>query len=194
MRKEKNLKQIEKIPESVVVLKEPQDSLSNVISENSGILKDLKVKQELSIDTNLLAHVADSAFNHITYEEQIVVKKDELLSSKIINLINLTHNQDPAKLKKDSLAQISSGIKEIEPVSAVTVEFWKSPINYRGYKMSRNKLIVFGLQETGNAKLFLINDLLYLKNFDKVYKIQKSTDFRSLEVTTEPEILNSLIN
>ncbi|MDQ3191601.1 MAG: hypothetical protein M3Q58_08410 [Bacteroidota bacterium] len=191
LKKEKILSKVEKQPELANEITET-DSLSEKIVENSDDKKDLKIKSDLLNDTTLLAYVGDSAYNNSIYEEQIVVKKDELLSSKIINLIDLTQNKNTTKLKKDSLIQVTSGIKEPEPVNTYIIEFWKSPINYKGYKIGRNKLIIFGLQETGNARLFSINNQLYLKNFDRFYKIQKGIEFQSFELITDPEILNLL--
>ncbi|HET6244293.1 MAG: hypothetical protein H0V01_06315 [Bacteroidetes bacterium] len=183
----KELNRVEKSLEKINLAKDISDTITLERTESSDLTK------QSIVDTNLLATNLDSLYySPDNFEEQIVVKKDELLSSKNINLIDLNLKPVTIKFAKDSLAQITSGIKEPPALSTINVEFWKSPINYKGYKMSRNKLVIFGLQESENPKIIKLSDNLFLKNFDKVYRIQKNTDFRSLELVTDPEILNLL--
>jgi hypothetical protein len=157
-----------------------------VLGESPEMKKNLEEKDSL-----LLAVSYDSSFVK-PEEEIIVVKKDELLSSKITALFNLDHKQDLAASKKDSLLQNISGIKESNNNSSFLIEYWKSPINYRGYKMGRNKLVLFGLLVNESPKLYKLNEQLYLKNGDRVFRIEKHTDFRSFEPIFDPLILNQL--
>ena len=79
----------------------------------------------------------------------VVVRKDELLSTKTLEVLNL----DPvAKMNgKDSLLQKVSGIKDDRSTSKqyLNIEFWSSPLNYKGYKMSKYKLILYGVSSPG---------------------------------------------
>src|SRR5687768_13700143 len=60
------------------------------------------------------------AFNG-TSTDEIVVKKDELLSVKNIDVVNYAaENKNP----KDSILQKESGIKEDKSLAAFKVEFW----------------------------------------------------------------------
>lgn len=127
----------------------------------------------------------------IQEEEEIIVRKDELLFTKNIYINDLSKS-DPAN-KKDSLLQILRGGKEFAPSSFVVVEYWKSPINYKGYKMGKNKVILFGLQNSEKSQIFRLNDNLYLKNNDKIYKLDNSTEFSSYDIVTDQNILNQML-
>jgi hypothetical protein len=152
---------------------------------------DVKKPYTIEKDSLLLAFNKDSAFLK-TEEEIIVVKKDELLLVKMVNFINLDSKNEDFNAKKDSAISALAGIKEPFNTNNLMVEFWKSPINYRGYKMNRNKLVLFGMQSSDIIKVFKLNENLYFKNGEKVYRVEKITDFKPYEMITDPNILNQL--
>ena len=164
-------------------------TLENVDNE---ILAGANVQLANFKDTALLALVTDSDFYHSQKsEELIVVKKDELLFSKNIKLVDLDEKSDAQDHRKDSLVQLASGITEPSSYTFM-IEFWKSPINYRGYKMGRNKLILFGMEATDNPNLYKVKDCLFLKNGNRFYKIDKNSEFQPLEIISDSNILNLL--
>lgn len=122
----------------------------------------------------------------------VVVRKDELLSTKTLEVINL----DPvAKMNaKDSLLQKVSGIKEDRNTSKhyFNIEFWSSPLNYKGYKMSKYKLIVYGVSSPEGLKIFKLDDVLYFKNSSFVYRIDPTGEFKPYERISDESILNRL--
>ena len=124
-------------------------------------------------------------------EDDIIVRKDELLFTKSIPISDL-NKSDPLN-KKDSLLQILRGGKEPASNNFIVVEYWKSPINYKGYKMGKNKIILFGLQNPEKAQVFRINGNLYFKNNDKVYKLDNSVEFKSYELVADQNILNQML-
>jgi hypothetical protein len=121
-------------------------------------------------------------------EEQIVIRKDELLFAAPVNVINLDVTEVKMS-KKDSLLQAASGIKE--PASSpVVIEFWKSPVNYRGYKFTKNKLVLFGMHTQDFPKLYKLNDSFYLRSGEKFFKIERLPEFRSYEQIQDPALLS----
>ena len=168
-----------------------KDSLTLENADNE-IIAGVNVQLSNFKDTALLALVTDSDFyqSHNS-EELIVVKKDELLFSKNIKLIDLDEKSDVQAHRKDSLVQLASGITEPSSYTFM-IEFWKSPINYRGYKMGRNKLVLFGMETTDNPHLYKVKDCLFLKNGNKIYKIDKNSEFQPLEIISDSNILNLL--
>ncbi len=165
---------------------------ADTLANESELLNEAGKNKIFEKDSLLLALSVDSVYQVKFEEENIIVKKDELLASKSITLWNLDQKQTEETIKKDSLLSAMSGIKESSNLNAYTLEFWKSPINYRGYKMGRNKLVLFGIQSADAPQIFKLNENLYLKNGDKVYKIDKITDFRPYELINDPNILNQL--
>lgn len=153
-----------------------------------------KLKNELVADS---ANVTDSAFTAnanklVNKNEEIIVKKDELLASKSLAMINLS--AITANTSKDSLLQKVSGVRDDKNNSpaSMLVEFWVSPINYKGYKMSKNKVILFGLQEQNVMKFYKTDEGIYLKTLQGVYKLELTDEFRNLDRINDEIILARL--
>jgi len=71
----------------------------------------------------------------------------------------------------------------------ILIEFWESPFNFTGYKLSKSKLIVYGLDP--NTNYFLRdrnNDTLELNSSDDSFNFVFTDDFRPLE----PNLRDSL--
>ena len=83
----------------------------------------------------------------------------------------------------------AADLPEEEKVSSdYQVEFWVSPINYRGYKMSKNKLILFGIDEPEAVKLYRVKDALYMSYLKDYYRLNASFDFMSYQKLKEADI------
>lgn len=117
--------------------------------------------------------------------DEIIVRKDELLSVKTIELINLTGSTD--KNPKDSLLQKVSGVRDDQKAS-YKIEYWKSPINYKGYKMTRNKLVLYGISSADPMSLFRIDDDIYMKHLNTIYRLGFTNDFRQFEKVSDPTV------
>lgn len=124
--------------------------------------------------------------------DEVVVRKDELISTKTLEIINL----DPvAKMTgKDSLLMKVSGIKDDRSNSKqfMNVEFWTSPLNYKGYKMSKYKLILYGIASPEGMKLFKLDDVIYMKSASLVYRYDASGEFKPYERITDETVINRL--
>lgn len=129
----------------------------------------------------------------ITTSEDIIVKKDELLSTKTIEVINLSATASH-KNSKDSLLQKVSGIRDDRSNAKqfINIELWQSPLNYRGYKMSKYKITLYGVPSIEGLKLYTIDDVVYLKNGSMVYKLENSSEFRPYERITEENLISKL--
>ena len=121
-------------------------------------------------------------------DENVVVKKDELLFTKICAVIDLNDNKSEVTNKKDSLLQVVSEIKNDIP-STLNIEYWKSPLNYKGYKMTKNKIILYGMSPDDELKLYRFNRTTYLKSPSGTYSLEYSNDFRQLEKVVDESVL-----
>lgn len=119
--------------------------------------------------------------------EVFVVRKDELLDSKNFQVVNL---QNEEKNTSDSLLEKVSGIKNNKTSSSLKVEFWQSPINYKGYKMTKNKVVLFGIYPNENIKLFYLDDAVFLKNNQNCYRLYFTDDFKQFEKITDQSIIS----
>ena len=120
-------------------------------------------------------------------DEEISVLKEELVS---IRNVKVRCENDPSLNKSDSLIAELSGVHS-RSGDYMMIEFWKTPLNSKGYKMSRNKLLLYGAVSE-NQDVFKLNNRLYLKNDFGVFKLEYSNEFRKLENVTESAILARL--
>lgn len=110
---------------------------------------------------------------------EIVIRKEEQIAAKTYSIINLDNE------KRDSLS------KDV-PAGNLAVEFWKSPLNYHGYKFSRNKLVLFGYGDQDLVSVFKMDNSTFLKCLTGVFRIEPSTDFHQLERVTDESLLSRI--
>ena len=118
-------------------------------------------------------------------DEDIIVRRDELLESRSLELIVL--DGKAKSNKSDSLLKLidNNGNEKTQ----FKIEFWKSPINYRGFKMIRNNIIAFGLETSENCKLFSYEQQYYLKHGSSIYKVYLTSDFQSFTKINDESII-----
>jgi hypothetical protein len=124
--------------------------------------------------------------------EEIVVRKDELLATKTFEVNNLS---PVAKLSaKDSLVQKVSGIKDdkFNGRQMFNIELWSSPLNYKGYKMSKYKMVLYGIPSLDGIHLYKLDDIIYLKTGSLVYRLDYASDFKQYERITDEQIITKL--
>lgn len=122
----------------------------------------------------------------LTEDEEIIVRKDELLFSEMLMIINL----DTVKTNTgDSLAKMAANIKEPAINQFYQVEYWKSPLNYRGYKFSNNKLVAYGIEYIDKGSIYRWKENFYFKANGKVYALDKTQEFKPYELANNPDLL-----
>jgi hypothetical protein len=107
---------------------------------------------------------------------EIVVRKDEQMAEKTYAIINLN----------DTLPGNST------PAGNLAVEFWKSPLNYHGYKFNRNKLVLFGYGDQDLVSVFKVDNTTVLKCLTGVFRIEPTTEFHQLERITDENTLSKI--
>ncbi len=118
--------------------------------------------------------ISDTSYenNQDNSTEQTNVRKDELLLVK-----DFLFNNDK-DLLLDSLMGVTS--KGQESVS-VSVEFWKSPINFRGYKRSPKKIIIYGAKNHDKAEFKMSEGKLIMIDNNSKYVLRYTNVFLKLE-------------
>ncbi len=119
-----------------------------------------------------------------TDEETVNVAQEELLSVKNIKVIDLD-----VSARKDTLTGQLAGVSSSEYPNIFFVEFWKTPLNSKGYRMTRNRVILYGLSDFRGVTIYKVDDTYYLKNDDIVYKISSGTEFKQMELVNDSELL-----
>ena len=171
-----------------------KDTLKNVMSSAemlaSKYSREVSVKHVMAEADSLLKDSSSMSPNQNNIES-FVVRKDELLDAKNFQVVNLQNEAE--NNASDSLLEKMSGIKNQKNILAsFKVEFWQSPINYKGYKMSKNKIVLFGVNPDENLKLFHLEDIIFMKYNQSVYKLYFTDDFKQFEKATDAPMLSKL--
>ncbi|MBA2612016.1 MAG: hypothetical protein H0U95_08600 [Bacteroidetes bacterium] len=115
---------------------------------------------------------------------EINIATDELLSVKNVKIIHIS----PTALANDSLAADIAGVKE-NTSDLYFIEFWKTPLNSKGYRFSKNKVLLYGFMDYNNVSIYELDKSYYIKSSDQVYKLFYGSDFKSLERVVDTDLL-----
>jgi phosphotransferase system IIB component len=118
-------------------------------------------------------------------DESIIVATDELLSVRSVKVIQIGANTSGS----DSLAAKLANVEESSANNLYFVEFWKTPLNSKGYRFTRNKVMLYGFSDFTNAVLYSIDNSFYLKSGDQVYRLFYSPEFKKLERVVDNDLL-----
>lgn len=159
-----------------------EDSGKNTTSQKES--NDEKERHKPTINTKNSPNINYSEVDALLKEEAIKVAQEELLSVKNIKVINLD-----VRTKKDTLTGQLAGVTSSDYPNMFFVEFWKTPLNSKGYRMTRNRVILYGLSDFSSITIYKADDNYYLKNDDLVYKISAGTEFKPMEPVNDSELL-----
>jgi hypothetical protein len=150
-----------------------------------------------SLDPEEAANKEDSTFLSEEDQGEIVIKRDEFIVSAPIEIINLDHKpSNKSQLKSDSLLAQNSGIKDQNKESGkeakfkYEIEYWQSPVNYRGYRLGVNKFVFFGMDPDEPLSAYYWRGNFYLKWRDGFYLLEENESFESFEKVNQPELIS----
>ncbi|MFA6923018.1 MAG: hypothetical protein WC223_02085 [Bacteroidales bacterium] len=111
----------------------------------------------------------NSSLSENNNEDDIVIKKDQLILTKDIEI---NHESEKQNKNLDSLIDYNQ-----ESKYSLKVEFWESPINYKGYKMSKSKIVLFGINPYENPTIQRQNNSICLLYRNDKYLLEYSDEF-----------------
>jgi hypothetical protein len=158
------------------------DSPKPVVKPHKKDLKNPDLNNSVITDNSNLDDTGQtSVYVGNNTDDNIVVRKDEMLGQKTYSVASV----------KTKNASDSSAQNEISPGN-VDIEFWLSPLNYHGYKFSRNKLVLFGYSENDLVSVMKVDNSIFLKCLTGVFRIDPSADFRQMDRVTDETLLAKL--
>lgn len=147
-----------------------------------------KNKERFKIKTNNHSKVNYKEVDSIIgAEENFNVMIDQLISTKQIKIINLND-----KIESDSLAQNIAGVNTQTSSDSYTLEFWKTPLNSKGYRFLKNKIMLYGFSDHNNLLLYQYRGRYFIKSFEVVYELETNPDFQPFVKVSNSELLSIL--
>lgn len=141
-------------------------------------------KPKFKINTNKSPDLNYSEIDRMLKDdESIHVAKEELISVKNVKVINLDNDV------KDTLTGQLAGVSSNDFSNVFFIEFWKTPLNSKGYRMTRNRVILYGLEDFSGVTIYKADDNYYLKSQDQVYKLSVGTEFKPMERVVDQSLL-----
>lgn len=141
-------------------------------------------KERFKINTKVSPYTNYKEVDSLIKEDKSInLAKEELISVKSIKLIDL----DVAV--KDSLAATVAGVNASSNSNLFFVEFWKTPLNSKGYRMTKNRIMLYGFSDFSSFNLYKVDDNFYLKSEEQVYKVDINPDFMPMERVSNSELL-----
>jgi len=138
-----------------------------------------------SLDQNLV--VVDTLKDNAKEVKDSVIDENLSIVSdvrlKLINLpvIHLLNTLDDS----DSLLKSAIDINDVDK-KYINVEFWESPISFSGYKLSKSKLIIYGLSPQLDYQIYKRNESYYLIFHSITYELFETEEFRQFVETFNP--------
>ncbi|MFW6019746.1 MAG: hypothetical protein ACOCPM_04125 [Bacteroidales bacterium] len=128
-----------------------------------------------AITEDTIPHSSDS----LSQNDNIIVIEDKLLNKQTVAIkyVNADTNETPKNL--DSLL-IDDQTTRNKQLDSITIEYWKSPINYKGYRRIYNRLIVFGFTPKDSIEIFHHKNQLFMELRDKNFPLDETNNFRSI--------------
>ncbi len=72
------------------------------------------------------------------------------------------------------------------------IEFWESPLNYSAYRMTRNRIIIYGIDQIDFVGLQNIESTLFLKYFDDYFPLESTSEYLPLIPVSNPQLINKI--
>ncbi len=180
--------------------KDKVTELSNSYNKEKTDTLKPEVIDERSVTTNISNETGatdDSiASEIISQDENLVVKQDQLLVTHTLKATDIL-NDEQKKGNDNTLTQSTvsklnpgGGLVEIQKQSDedYEVEFWLSPVNYKGYKLASNKLVLFGIEEPDAVKLYNVENKLMMKYGQDYFRLNPSDEFISFSTIKNTDL------
>ncbi len=164
----------------ITVIQQPVKNVPEANPKKQNNKNRFKLKLKPAPAPNPNYREADSL---ISNDPDLKIAREELQTVRNVKLIRLGERQ-----LADTLAAKLAGVNE-ENAELYFVEFWKTPLNSKGYRFTKNKIMLYGFVDYNNIVLYELDGSYYVKASGLVYRVFYSSDFKALERVVDSELL-----
>lgn len=116
--------------------------------------------------------------------QEYFLAKDKLLFVKTVSIFR-NDTISEATRRFDTLLGNNSHSSNRQNL---VIEFWESPLNSVGYKMGKNKLVLYGIQSFDLVNIAEHQGKLYMKYSNEFYLLELTTQFKPLIPFNDPQL------
>ncbi len=127
------------------------------------------------------AEVYDELEEYEIYNEQQPNPEDNFAESRLVQSTLVKVIRPGYRDDFDSVLVVIEDRLSIRPdpgADQVVLEKWLSPVNYKGYKFNRRKLMLYGVQAHQPVGVFHYQDGYYFSLGSKMYILQEQLDYK----------------
>ncbi|MFP4288879.1 MAG: hypothetical protein ACLFQS_06455 [Bacteroidales bacterium] len=110
----------------------------------------------------------------------VIAEKDFLAKDKLLYSKTITINTNREKENRRKIDSLIGNIYVEDSAKTYYLEFWESPLNSMGYKMGKNKIMLYGIYLFDLAGLSYQNNQLYLHYLNHSYPLEITAVFQPL--------------
>jgi hypothetical protein len=125
----------------------------------------------------------ESPFSATNERENYSLARDKLIHSRVISV------SVPQREKSESERMLDSEIGNTTNNSneqVFYVEFWESPLNSVGYKMSKTRIVFYGIKIFDEAEIYHHREIFYLRYMNDFYPLEFTNTFKPLKSPSTP--------
>ncbi len=135
-------------------------------------------------DTSLVAEFPDDTVQTVPSDGVDMVRRDEMIGVKRVKLQiadETSSRKNISPTGSDTLLSALTSVKLPEGYfNEYLLEFWQNPINYKGYRVTRDKIVLFGLPVDQNYSIKLTEGHLILVAGRQQYALRESSTLSPL--------------
>ncbi len=141
-------------------------------------------KQRFKINTKVSPYTNYKEVDSLLKDNSnLNIATEELISVKSIKLIDLDVTS------KDTLAASLAGVNATDPTNVFFVEFRKTPLNSKGYRMTKSRIMLYGFSDFSSFNLYKVDNVYYLKSEEQIYRVAVNPDFMPMERVNNSDLL-----
>lgn len=128
-------------------------------------------------------HLDDSGMSDL-YELQSEPEEDPVLTERMTSSERVRVLTPGPATPRDSVLGVverKMSLYRESPPQFIVVERWLSPVNFRGYKFNRKKLLVYGVNTTAEIHLFHYLEEYYFSIDHNLYDLRETATPRGFE-------------
>ncbi len=126
-----------------------------------------------------MSHTATSSSSVNPY----LIAQDRLLHTQTITISNFN---EAKSISRQNLEAAMGKTPSETRDQIFFVEFWESPLNTMGYKMSKNKIVLYGISSFESAIITHHEGVLYLQYLNEFFELKLTNTFQSLVPVSPP--------
>lgn len=161
----------------------------NVLSEKkiSDTIVYARIIAMASYDRKDNDYAQNKSLSNKKKSAQLPATTSNAIQEEALNKLLLDDTSGNAKKEGKKSTEVS------KPDKTIVIEYWSSPVNFKGYRYDKNILRLYSLKDQ-NAQVFIYNNQMYVRHDGNVYLISPCADACVYRSEPDTEIVRLILS